>query len=118
MVVSGFGGRILKVMLYRDKLLEEYKGLINLLIIRYEDLIIHPNQTMKKVYEFLGHDFKPEYLKYEIKKDPYPERWSTIAHEKIDAFHVDKWKRRLHPKVVKDVNEVSKSFMEKYKYEV
>lgn len=114
------GGKILKAMLKRDKILEEYAGKISLFTFKFEDLIRDPLFIMPQLFNYLGYDFQKEYLNYNVKKDPYPKRWGAIKNVrgKLDVKRLDRWKKRLKPKRIEWINEIAEKFMIKYRYEV
>lgn len=114
------GDKILREMLKKDQKITAYLDRPNFITIRYEDLVNNPNDTCQKLYEFLGVDFSPDYLIYDPKNDPYPERWDWIPETKdnFDTFHTIKWKEQMTTKEIAKVNEMAHWFIEKYGYEL
>ncbi|MDJ0598250.1 MAG: sulfotransferase [Crocosphaera sp.] len=114
------GDEILKEMLRKDKLISPYLERANFLTIRYEDLVCNPENTCKELYEFLGVDFSPNYLKYNLNTDPYPNRWKWIPESKDDfnILHTIKWKQQMNKHDIERVNQRANWFIEKYRYEL
>lgn len=113
------GDEILSEMLAKDRIFERYRDKPNFLIVRYEDIITEPEETGKKLYEFLDCDFKKEYLTYSKESDPYPDRWNWVpeAGKQLDPNITTKWKKLMTSEQIKHVSETASWFIEKYGYE-
>lgn len=110
------GDNILRAMLMRDKIIQNYKDKLNILTFKYEDVITNPVGLMTAICKFLGHDYCPNYLEYSKEDDPYPLRWGQVTHKEIEPYHIDKWKKLVKVKKIREINKLSKDFMERYGY--
>jgi hypothetical protein len=113
------GDEILNEMLTKEKKIVKYLGNPNFLTVRYEDIILKPSETAKNLYEFLGFDFKEQYLKYDKASDPYPDRWNWVpeANNQLDPKMTSKWKELMSKEQIDRVNSMSNWFIAKYDYE-
>ena len=116
---KGIGDNQLRAMLIRERVIEKFKDKLDILTVKYEDVILNPRGMMTAIFDFLGHDFKDEYLDYIPKNDPYPLRWGQINNIRgsLDVSRIDRWRSGVHPKKIKEIERKSKWFMERYSYE-
>ncbi len=65
------------------------------LVIRFEDFVSSPEETMEKVYKFLGVDYDASYLTRQEK--PYDKRfaWNPNSTAAFDMSQVHKWRHEL-----------------------
>jgi hypothetical protein len=112
------GDELLGRMLENDRRIARYLQRASFLTIRYEDLVCQPEEVCKRLFEFLGCDYLPEYLVYDPQKDPYPDRWEWIpeAGHQFDTRHTVKWKEQMTPEEIEHVNRLAAWFLEKYGY--
>ena len=113
------GDELLGQMLENDKRIRPYLERPNFLTIRYEDLVCEPEDTVRRLYNFLGCDFAPEYLQYDPQTDPYPDRWNWVpeAGGQIDPWHAVKWKEQVSPADIERVTGMAACFIDRYGYE-
>jgi hypothetical protein len=106
-------------MLENDRLITPYLGRPNLFVLRYEDLVCEPESICRQLYEFLGCDFRTEYLSYDPGADPYPDRWEWVpeASTQFDRWHTVKWKEQLTPAEIEHIVDLAGWFIDKYEYE-
>lgn len=114
------GDVILDEMLDADERIQPFFGYPNLITLRYEDMISNPEKELKRLYEFLGCDYSPEYLEYDPAKDPYPQRWNWVpqALGNFDKKHTEKWREQMDSEKIKEITEKSISFIERYNYRI
>ena len=114
------GDEILQEMLEKDRQVSPYLDLPNFFTLRFRDLVCQPEKTCRKLYAFLGCDFKKEYLRYRPDADPYPERWHWIpeASGPIDPWHARKWQEEVEPGIRARITEEAGWFIEKYGYKL
>lgn len=114
----GRGDEILQEMLSKDRKIAPYLSQENFLTIRYEDLVVDPHKTCKRLYQFLECDFSEEYLNYSLDKDPLPKRWNWIPEtsDNFNPYHTKKWKDKMTKEEIDQVNKISQVFIEKYNY--
>lgn len=114
------GDAVVHEMLSKDKIISPYLNQPNFMTIRYEDLVINPADTCKKLYEFLGVDFSEMYLTYDPNTDPYPDRWNWIPESKntFNVYHTVKWKQQMEKHDIERINKLAHWFVEKYGYEL
>jgi len=75
------------------------------MMLRYEDLVRHPEENLRRVCEFLGESFEPAMLRYyerpadELGFDP-SESWKLSTLKPLDPGRLDAWKNALEPKQI------------------
>jgi len=71
------------------------------LLVRYEDLVARPEETIRLVTSFVGIPFEDQLLRfYETAGPNYDsarEPWKTRASSPIDSSNIGKWRRGLRP---------------------
>lgn len=98
--------------LYKNKRL-----LDNYYVIRYEDLVSNPEAHLPKIAEFLGIEFKPILLKPTALSKPWEGNSTTDAKfSGIDASHLQKWKKRIHPMEVYFINNNFQHILRDFNY--
>lgn len=115
----GLGDKIMGDMVAADQLLERARLGARVHVMRYEDLIHEPEATMRAIWEFLGADFKPQYLQYEPSQDPHPNRWQVIANATagFDPAMTRKWEKHVPSDKRAQIEKVAAAFMQKYGYQ-
>ena len=76
---------------------------LDLLCVRYEDLVAEPEAQLRKVTDFLGLTFEPTMVESGGAKHGVPEwerEWKARAAEPINASRVDVWRRELPERVI------------------
>lgn len=112
------GDEILCEMLDKDRKISPYLERANFLTIRYEDLVCNPEDTTKRIYQFLGANFSKDYLIDKEKADPYPERWNWIpeATSQFNPRNTIKWQEQINANDIACITELADWFIEKYQY--
>ena len=79
---------------------------------------MNPQDTLPKLYRFVGVDFRPEYLQYDLGRDPYPARWDWVpeTREQFNPHHARKWQQQMTKEDIQRVSERADDFIEKYSY--
>ncbi len=115
----GRGEEILAEMLAKDRRVRPYLARANFLTVRYEDLVLRPEETMPRLYDFLGCDYNRAYLAYDRARDPYPARWDWVpqASGPLDPHHVFKWQRQLPADDQAHIASLAADFMTHYGYD-
>lgn len=114
------GDELLNLMLENDERIRPYLERPNFLTVRYEDLVCRTEETVRRMYEFLGCDFSTRYLRYDPQVDPHPDRWSWVpeAGGQIDPSHAFKWKEQVSPAEIEWVTATASSFMDHHGYDL
>lgn len=79
---------------------------LNLLCIRYEDLVGNPEKELRRVTDFLGVDYVPQIAEGEGNREGVPEweyAWKAKAFEKLDAYRVAVWKKEMSMAQIRDL---------------
>lgn len=85
--------------------------------LRYEDLVLHPQESLERVCSFLGLPFDESMLDYSNKKSFVSNnRQSVNTFRALDPAIVTKWKNELSEHEVKVINTVCKDLMEVLDY--
>ena len=113
------GDELLGEMLENDERIRPHLERPNFLTVRYEDLVCETEETVRRMYEFLGCDFSTRYLRYDRRGDPYPDRWSWVpeASGRIDPWHAIKWQEQVSPANIERVTAMAASFMDHHGYD-
>ncbi|WP_422923761.1 sulfotransferase family protein [Singulisphaera sp. PoT] len=98
----------------------------NMLIVRYEDLIVDPIETMQGVYKHLG--LRPSRRFMMPFQRSYPERflwitaidWETGVMRDFDATKMTSWRNKLSQEHLDQVHtsEVVREFMDRFHYRI
>jgi hypothetical protein len=106
-------------MLAQERQVVPYLARENFVTIRYEALVKEPEKVCHQMYEFLGCAFRREYLRYDPKADPYPDRWDWVpeASQQFDPWHAIKWQEQMSSQEIEHVTERAGEFITKYGYE-
>ena len=112
------GDEIVRKMLAKDKIITPYLKRPNFITVRYEDIVTSPEDSMRRLYKFLGKDYDPGYLQYDPAQDPYPDRWDWIpeATAPIKPTNATKWKTELDRATQERLAVEADWFIEKYSY--
>jgi len=99
--------------LYKNsRLIHSYK------VVRYEDILTNPEQTMREVAEFLEISFQDSLLMPTM----FSEKWqgnstSQVKFDSISKTNVDRWKKEITPLEVWIVNHFFNFVIRDYDYE-
>ena len=92
------------------------------MMLRYEDLVTHPEENLRRVCAFLGESFEPAMLRYyerpagELGFDP-SESWKLGTLQPLDPERLDAWKGALEPEQVDLIERAAASHLESLGYE-
>ena len=115
--IIGQGDRSLSYYLDTYQALKLY--LDRMLVIRYEDLVLNPVETMKKIYHYIGLDYDSSFLNRDPK--PFDERfwWHVDTVRKFNHHNVDKWKHNIKKEKVKKICSIPtvREILETYQYQ-
>lgn len=81
------------------------------LIIRFEDLLTQPEETMEQVYEFIGVTYNESFLNRSKKRYDGRFKWNPDATSSFDLSKIDTWKaqpklpKKFYTALVKDIME-------------
>lgn len=66
-------------------------------VVRYEELVQHPEVVLSGLWEYLGADPADGWVDYQADKDPYPERWAWIpnATKPLDPSRCNRWQLEM-----------------------
>jgi len=104
--------------------MERFKKTINgphsdrVLVVKYEELILHPNKTLKDTCTFLGEEFEPEMLldtpaDTSRFKHYYQRHWMVKSTKGIDPLRVNGWQKEYTPKMLAVVeNEIGEELQD------
>ena len=92
-------------------------------LVRYEDLVQQPEQTLKGVFKFLGEDY-PAGLLAQRSTRTMPivnrEGWAFFhlnqAMQPVETTAIDRWKQQLWPAHVAIVNSLTNRLQKQYRY--
>ena len=93
--------------------------LSNILVIRYEDLLINPDKTLRNVCKFLNIKFDEKMLKFHQSSKKYiGKHHSELIFKAIDDSNISKWKNLLTQEEMKIYQTVAINSLQKYGYEI
>ncbi len=89
----------------------------NALLIRYEDLVSHPEKEMRRILDFLGEEFDPALLEIALarREELGQGDWKTYQKRAIDRESVDRW-RKLPKSVVSELGRIVNPTLESLGY--
>jgi hypothetical protein len=83
------------------KLHARYRHLPNYRLVRYEDVVLRPEDTLKDLCAFVGVDFLPEMLR----PHQYGSSFDKIGSESgIDQTSLNRWQTSLRPATIKAID--------------
>jgi len=95
------------------------------LLVRYEDLVAIPEQTMIQVCDFIGEAYDPSMISNRseqtspiINRCSWAENHLKQALQPISHHGLHKWKRRLNPRQVIDIELITHSKLSAYGYQL
>ena len=87
--------------------------------LRYEDLVINPEETMKNLCGFMQVEYEPQMMDFYKKSKYYVgSHHSKLIFKPITSENLQKWKINLSGKEIKVFNLLAKRYLKKYGYEV
>lgn len=88
-------------------------------IIRYEDLLDKPEETLRAICEFLNIQFEEEMLSFHQSSDKYiGKHHSELIFKKIDKSNTNKWKELLTPTETKLYQNIAAKTLRTYGYDL
>ncbi len=100
---------------YLDNVRYFMKRLDTSLVIRFEDLLLEPEQTMREVYDFLGVEYDDTFLDRSGKPHDRRFRWNPNAVDSFDKSKINAWKSKKLPRDF--FTPLVKKIMHKFHYE-
>ena len=98
-------------------LIENYiSGSQNYLIIKYEDLVLSPKETVQKVCSFLGVDFREEMLNLNRASDTQSDQAYVLSS--FDVQKLEGWKDSLTTKEIRKIEMITADLMSKLGYPI
>jgi hypothetical protein len=72
-------------------------------MLQYEQLVTHPEETLKRVCAFLGEDFEPGMLRHDQRPPDERgfgegERWKRNTLKPLDPTRIEAWRAELTPR--------------------
>lgn len=93
-------------------------------LIKYEDLILHPDQTLKNVCSFLNIEFEKAMFEYYIHNAKYKDEpistidWKRKTLEKPDKTNIGKYKNELNKQQIQEFNNIAREMLETFSYRI
>ena len=112
------GDEILGEMLRNDEFLFRHVPRESVLTVRFEDMVADTAETTRRICDHLGAEWDSGFLEYDPTADPYPRRWDWIPRSmsSIDPSVATKWRDRLEPAKVREIEARAATFMDRYGY--
>ena len=87
--------------------------------LRYEDLLINPEETVKNLCGFMQVEYEPQMMDFYKKSKYYVgSHHSKLIFKPITSENLQKWKLNLSGKEIKVLSLLAKRYLKKYGYEV
>ncbi|OGL43654.1 MAG: hypothetical protein A2W05_08050 [Candidatus Schekmanbacteria bacterium RBG_16_38_10] len=87
--------------------------------LRYEDLLINPEETLKNLCGFMQVEYEPQMRDFYRKSKYYVgSHHSKLIFKPITSENLQKWKKKLSEKEIKVFNLLANRYLKKYGYEV
>jgi hypothetical protein len=83
--------------------------------LRYEDLITHPDATMRTLCAFLGEDFSAELFDVAAVDDPGK---TPLVHKPLQADNAGKWRSKMSAAQIRAFESVSGKTLREFGYEL
>jgi len=91
----------------------------NMLLVRYEDLLTQPNESLQKICNFLSIDFEEDMLRFHQSSNKYiGKHHSDLIFKAIDDSNITKWKKLLTQNEIDMYQFVAGKSLKKYGYEI
>jgi len=91
----------------------------NMLLVRYEDLLTQPNESLQKICNFLSIDFEEDMLRFHQSSNKYiGQHHSDLIFKAIDDSNIIKWKKLLTQNEINMFQFVAGKSLKKYGYEI
>ncbi len=88
-------------------------------VVKYADLILHPEKEMRRLCEFIGEEFEPSQLEKMTETASVPAAeldWKAKAKDRPDASRVGAWRRNGDPEQIAQLNYYLGSMLRKWGY--
>lgn len=91
------GGWNSRLLLELDRKARAFFESHDVYVLKYEELMHHPERVLRDVWSYLGVDPELGYIDYDPKKDLWPARWEWVpsSTKPIDASRVDRWMKEM-----------------------
>lgn len=83
------------------------------LIVRYEDLLSSPEQTVKKICDFLNLEFQPEMLRLKNENEE-----KSYVKSKFDTTKIDAYKTEIPEKTLRKIEAIQAPLLNKLAYDL
>lgn len=91
----------------------------SMMVVRYEDLLDNPEETLKDICKFLNIEFEKEMLKFHKSSNKYiGKHHSDLIFKEIDGTNTNKWKKQLSQNEIKLYQMSASNILLKYGYEL
>ncbi len=94
---------------------------VNLLVVRYEDLVRGPEVELRRIAEFLGLDYEPQMAEGSGNLEgtlPWEADWKTRATTNITSARIGNWRRELTPTQVSQLERWGGRVLKELGYEL
>ena len=94
---------------------------MNLLVVRYEDLVRGPEVELRRIAEFLELDYEPQMAEGSGNLEgtlPWEADWKTRATTKITSARIGNWQRELSPAQVSQLERWGGRVLKELGYEL
>lgn len=93
---------------------------VNYMELKYEDLAIDAESTIKKVCEFIGEEYQVEMLDHQLDENVHVPNWEwhNQTRKEITAMNVGKWKTKLTNYELSVIQVIGKDLLNHYGYQL
>ena len=94
-------------------------GLTRFTIVRFEDLLQHPEEELSRLLRFTGEEFEQRQLDPAVSTGTVPtweKEWKGKAHEGIDRSRMEAWKNQASKKDLWKMNYIMGPMLRSYGY--
>lgn len=89
-------------------------GTNNVLVVRYEDIVLTPEKTIKSICEFMQIDFDESMLNIGVFNSSFGDKYQKDKN--FNAENIDRWKKELSPDIISKIEKNCSSILNKYNY--
>jgi hypothetical protein len=80
--------------------------------VRYEDLVLHPEETLQTLCQFLGIDYLPQMLDATGFRPPrYTNQQHTLIGRSANSAAINRWQERLSPRDIEIFENLTRDFL-------